>query len=60
METTEKKETSNFMKFLNSSFGKFLLIGFITLLLLPPLVRVFILIEERKERADEIKNEIRG
>ena len=47
------------MKFLNSSFGRFLLIGFITLLLLAPLVRVIVLIEERKERAEEIKTDIR-
>lgn len=57
---SDGKETSNFMKFLNSSFGRFLLIGFITLLLLAPLVRVIVLIEERKERAEEIKTEIRS
>lgn len=56
----DSKETSSFMKFLNSSFGRFLLIGFITLLLLAPLVRVLLLIEERKERAEEIKTEIRS
>lgn len=56
----DKKETGNFMKFLNSSFGRFLLIGFITLLLLAPLMRVILLIQERKDRADEIKREMRS
>ncbi|MDR0803409.1 cell envelope integrity protein CreD [Fluviicola sp.] len=58
--TPNNKETGNWVKFLNSSFGRFLLIGFITLLLLAPLARVIWLIKERKERAEEIKNEIRS
>lgn len=59
-ETTDKQETSNFMKFLNSSFGRFVLIGTITVILLPPLARVIFLIEERKDRAEAIKEEIRS
>ena len=59
-ETTDKQETSNFMKFLNSSFGRFILIGTITIMLLIPLARVIFLIEERKERAESIKEEIRS
>lgn len=58
-EQTYKQETSNFMKFLNSSFGRFLLIGTITFILLIPLARVFFLIQERKDRAETIKEEIR-
>lgn len=57
---TDQKETGAFIKFLNSSFGRFLLIGFITLLLLAPLVRVILLIEERKDRAEEIKTDMRS
>lgn len=48
-------ETSGFMRFLNSSLGRFLLIGFLTLVLLIPLVRVMMLIEERKDRATATK-----
>jgi inner membrane protein len=59
-EAADKKETSNFMKFLNSSLGRFVLIGTITLILLVPLARVFFLIQERKDRAEEIKTEIRS
>lgn len=51
---------TNFMKFLNSSFGRFLLIGLITLLLLAPLSSVMALIRERKNRAEETRNEIRN
>lgn len=59
-ETNEKKETSDFMKFLNSSFARFLLIGIITLVLIAPLSSVMALIRERKYRAEEIKSEIRN
>lgn len=59
-ETTEKKETNDFVKFLNSSFGRFVLIGIITLLLIAPLSTVMALIRERKYRAEEIKDEIRN
>lgn len=54
------QEPSGFMKFLNAPFGRFLLIGTITIFLLPPLARVIFLIEERKERAESIKEEIRS
>ena len=57
---TNKTETSGFMKFLNAPFGRFLLIGTITIILLAPLARVFFLIEERKYRAEAIKEEIRS
>jgi inner membrane protein len=58
-ETADKEEISNFMRFLNSSFGRFVLIGSITIILLIPLSRVFFLIQERKARAETIKEEIR-
>jgi inner membrane protein len=58
--TADKQETGNFMRFLNSSFGRFILIGTITIMLLIPLARVIFLIEERKERAESIKEEIRS
>src|SRR4051794_23233048 len=57
---TEKIETNDFVKFLNSSFGRFLLIGLITLVLIAPLSSVMALIRERKSRAEEIKDEIRN
>lgn len=57
---TDKSETSEFMKFLNAPFGRFLLIGTITILLLAPLARVIFLIQERKDRAETIKEEIRS
>lgn len=57
---TNKPETNGFMKFLNAPFGRFLLIGTITILLLAPLARVIFLIEERKDRAEAIKEEIRS
>lgn len=56
----DKQETGNFMKFLNSSFGRFVLIGTITIILLAPLARVIFLIQERKDRAESIKEEIRS
>lgn len=55
-----KNETNDFMKFLNSSLGRFLLIGVITVLLLLPLSEVSSLIHERKYRAEEIKTEMRS
>lgn len=57
---TNKAETNGFMKFLNAPFGRFLLIGTITIILLAPLARVIFLIEERKDRAETIKEEIRS
>ncbi|WP_343631049.1 cell envelope integrity protein CreD [Fluviicola sp.] len=57
---TNKPETSEFMKFLNAPFGRFILIGTITIILLAPLARVIFLIQERKDRADTIKEEIRS
>lgn len=57
---TNKPEPNGFMKFLNAPFGRFLLIGTITILLLAPLARVIFLIEERKDRAETIKEEIRS
>lgn len=57
---TNKPEPNGFMKFLNAPFGRFLLIGTITILLLAPLARVIFLIEERKDRAEAIKEEIRS
>lgn len=57
---TNKTETSSFMKFLNAPFGRFLLIGTITILLIAPLARVIFLIQERKDRAEIIKEEIRS
>lgn len=57
---TNKSETNGFMKFLNAPFGRFLLIGTITIILLVPLARVIFLIEERKDRAEAIKEEIRS
>ncbi len=57
---TDKAETSDFMKFLNAPFGRFLLIGTITIILLAPLARVIFLIQERKDRAETIKKEIRS
>ena len=57
---TNKSETNGFMKFLNAPFGRFLLIGTITIILLAPLARVIFLIEERKDRAEAIKEEIRS
>jgi inner membrane protein len=57
---TNKPETSGFMKFLNAPFGRFLLIGTITIILLVPLARVIFLIEERKDRAEAIQEEIRS
>lgn len=57
---TNKTETNGFMKFLNAPFGRFLLIGTITIILLAPLARVIFLIEERKDRAEAIKDEIRS
>ena len=57
---SDKSETGEFMKFVNAPFGRFLLIGVITILLLPPLARVMFLIEERKDRAEMIKEEIRS
>jgi len=59
-ETADKQEPGNFMKFLNSSFGRFVLIGTITIILLVPLARVIFLIQERKDRAESIKEEIRS
>ncbi|TSJ45010.1 cell envelope integrity protein CreD [Fluviicola chungangensis] len=58
--TTDKQEPNGFMKFLNAPFGRFLLIGTITIFLLPPLARVIFLIQERKDRAETIKEEIRS
>lgn len=62
MEENQKsaQEPNEFIKFLNTSFGRFLLIGMITLLLMAPLVQVISLIRERKHRAEEIKEEIRN
>lgn len=57
---TEKIEANDFVKFLNSSFGRFLLIGLITLVLIAPLSSVMALIRERKSRAEAIKDEIRN
>lgn len=59
-EKTTQKEINGFMKFLNSSFGRFVLIGSMTIILLIPLARVFFLIQERKGRAESIKEEIRS
>ncbi len=57
---SNKPETNGFMKFLNAPFGRFLLIGTITIILLAPLARVIFLIEERKDRAEAIQEEIRS
>lgn len=57
---TNKPETNEFMKFLNAPFGRFILIGTITIILLAPLAQVIILIRERKGRADTIREEIRS
>jgi inner membrane protein len=58
-ETVGNKETNEFMTFLNSSLGRFSLIGLLTAILLLPLSEVSSLIRERKYRAEKIKREMR-
>ncbi len=57
---SENRETSEFLKFLNSSIGRLTLIAGLTIVLLIPMISVTSLIHERQNRASDIKNEIRS
>jgi len=57
---TNNKETNEFVKFLNSSIGRLLLIAGLTIVLLIPMINVTSLIRERQNRALDIKSEIRS
>ncbi|MGV3609688.1 MAG: cell envelope integrity protein CreD [Fluviicola sp.] len=59
-EQTNTKEPNDFVKFLNSSLGRLILIGSLTVVLLIPITHVISLIHERQNRAMNIKSEIRS
>lgn len=57
METHESNTA--FRTFLQSHTARFLMIGFISVLLLLPLVHIYALVEERKERQENVHEEIK-
>lgn len=57
-EQLNSKEANEFVKFLNTSLGRLILIGSLTIILLIPLTNVSSLIHEREYRAETIKDNI--